>query len=199
MIAVITGDIVNSRNGEASQWLPLLKNVLNQYGAEPGTWEIFRGDSFQLMLPPKEAFRAAINLKASIKQMAALDVRLAIGIGEEGYRAGKISESTGLAFNRSGTCFDALKKRTLAIVTPNDELNESLNTMLDLALLTIDNWSPVVATIIKSVLDNPDKNQKELSKLLKKSQSSISEALKRGGYEEVKQLENFYENQITKL
>lgn len=39
----------------------------------------------------------------------------------------------------------------------------------------------------------------ELAQLLKKSQSSISEALTRGGYEEVLRMEQYFQQQIQKL
>tara|TARA_B110000305_G_C19373082_1_gene605540 strand:- start:790 stop:930 length:141 start_codon:yes stop_codon:yes gene_type:complete len=46
MIAVITGDIINSRKGEVERWIGPLKETLNRYGVEPKNWEIYRGDSF---------------------------------------------------------------------------------------------------------------------------------------------------------
>jgi hypothetical protein len=41
MMAVRTGDVINSREGNAPNWLNWLKEVLNQYGADPSEWEIF--------------------------------------------------------------------------------------------------------------------------------------------------------------
>ena len=35
MIAVITADIINSREGEVGNWMDRLKKVLNYYGEEP--------------------------------------------------------------------------------------------------------------------------------------------------------------------
>jgi len=50
MIAILTGDIINSREGETLNWLNILKEVLKQYGSTPKDWEIYRGDSFQLSI-----------------------------------------------------------------------------------------------------------------------------------------------------
>jgi diadenosine tetraphosphate (Ap4A) HIT family hydrolase len=47
------------------------------------------------------------------------------------------------------------------------------------------------------VIENPEKNQSDLAKILNKSQSSISEALKRGGFEEVMNMNEFYKNKIS--
>ena len=142
---------------------------------------------------------AAIHIKSAIKQLKSHDARMAIGIGEKKYSASKITQSNGSAFARSGDCFEGLKKQTLAIKSNDEDLNQSLNTMLSLALLIANNWSSTVAEVIKTTIENYDKNQKKIAKLLDKSQSSISEALKRGGFEEIMNMNDFYKNQISKL
>jgi predicted XRE-type DNA-binding protein len=192
MIAIITGDIIDSRKGEVETWLPLLKEVLNQYGQEPSDWEIFRGDSFQLSITPKIAILAAFHIKSAIKQTKAHDVRMGIGIGEVRYDSNKTTESNGTAYIRSGECFESLKKQTLAIKSHNSELDTSFNIMLNLALLTANNWSDTVSIAIKKNIEHSDINQKEIANLLNKSQSSISEALKRGGFEEIMNMNNYY-------
>lgn len=199
MIAVITGDIINSREGEIEKWLTPLKKTLNYYGEEPKEWEIFRGDSFQLSTTPEKALLAAIHIKATIKQIKSQDVRMAIGIGREKYNSTKITESNGTAYIRSGDSFESLKKQTLAINSNNENLNQSINIMLSLSLLTANNWSSTVANVIKTAIENSEQKQNHLAQLLHKSQSSVSEALKRGGFEEIMNMNNFYKIQISKL
>jgi hypothetical protein len=196
MIAVITGDVINSRKGEIENWIMSLKATLNQYGKEPQNWEIYRGDSFQLCLEPKKALLAAHHIKATIKLSKAHDVRLGIGLGEEEYASSKITESNGSAYVNSGECFEGLKKQTIGIKSENNKLDQSLNLMLSLSLLTTNNWSETVSSVIKTAIENPDKNQKEIANLLNKSQSSISEALKRGGFDEILKMNEFYVNNI---
>jgi hypothetical protein len=67
MEAIITGDLINSRQVEPNEWMPALKKVLKKYGKEPKNWEIFRGDSFQLNTKPEDALMAALLIKAEIK------------------------------------------------------------------------------------------------------------------------------------
>lgn len=197
MIAVITGDITNSRKGKVEIWINSLKETLNQYGVEPKNWEIYRGDSFQLSLVPEKALLAAHHIKSTIKQTKTHDVRMAIGIGDEKYNSPKITESNGSAYINSGECFEELKKQTLAIKSKNKKLDQSLNIMFSLSLLTTNNWSSTVSEVIKATIENPEKNQKEIAKLLNKSQSSISEALKRGGFEEIMKMNEFYKKNIS--
>lgn len=199
MTAVITGDIINSRKQPATEWLPLLKEILSRYGKNPSQWEIYRGDSFQLTISPERALLAAIHIKSGIKKVKDLDVRMAIGIGDQDHKAKKVSESNGSAFVRSGEGFDALKKQNMGIFTGNPEEDELFNLLLNLALLSMNNWSTTVAEAIQTVLENPDKSQTELAEMLGKSQSSLSEALKRGAYDEISRLEEFYRKRIDRL
>ncbi|MEO7316428.1 MAG: SatD family protein [Ginsengibacter sp.] len=199
MKAVITGDIINSRLSSAAEWQPILKNILKQYGKEPLHWELFRGDSFQLDLSPGDALLAAIHIKAGIKQLSNLDVRIAIGIGTQDKKSPRITEATGPAFTRSGECFDQLKKQTLAIASPDESFDEIMNMVIIMATLVMDNWSTTVASVILKMIENPEKSQQEIAAQIKKSQSTISEALKRGGFEEVKKMEAFYRKQIDTL
>ena len=199
MKAVITGDIINSRLSSAAEWQPILKNILKQYGKEPLHWELFRGDSFQLDLSPGDALLAAIHIKAGIKQLSNLDVRIAIGIGTQDKKSPRITEATGPALTRSGKCFDQLKKQTLAIASPDESFDEIMNMVIIMATLVMDNWSTTVASVILKMIENPEKSQQEIAAQIKKSQSTISEALKRGGFEEVKKMEAFYRKQIDTL
>ncbi|MCB4808410.1 SatD family protein [Tamlana sp. 62-3] len=199
MIAILTGDIINSRATEPEIWLNTLKETLSLFGNAPKTWEIFRGDSFQLEVKPIEALFAAILIKSVIKQFKNMDVRLAIGLGDKTYETNNITESNGTAFINSGECFEDLKKNTLAIKSNFNDLDLTLNLMFELAQLTMNNWTTISSTIIKTTLLNPDLNQNQLAKLLGKSQSNISEGLKRGGFDEMQKLMNFYKHQIINL
>jgi len=199
MIAVITGDIINSREGNALQWLDSLKEVLRKYGKEPKQWEIYRGDSFQLVISPEDALLAAFHIKACIKQIKNYDVRMGLGLGDETHSADKVTESNGIAYVNSGECFEGLKKQNLAIRSTNAIFDDPINTMLSLALLIANNWSSTVAEAIKTKIEHPDKHQKETAKILDKSQSSISEALKRGGFEEIMKINSFYKTQLSSL
>ncbi len=199
MRAILTGDIINSKKGKAEQWLIPLKDTLEQYGKETENWTIYRGDSFQLSLPIYQALIAAIHIKSTIKQFNLYDVRIAIGIGEESYKGLKVTESNGSAYVNSGECFEALKKRTLAIRSNSTEFDIPLNIMLSTFSLIADNWTSTVAKIFKIFIENSDKKQVEIAKMIHKSQSTISETLKRGAYDEFKAIDEYYQNNIVKL
>lgn len=82
MIAVLTGDIVDSTHQDKARWLPALKSVLENWGSEAKDWEVYRGDEFQLRLKnPEQSLEAAFSIKARLKAVADTDIRIAIGLG----------------------------------------------------------------------------------------------------------------------
>src|SRR5690606_5369408 len=137
-----------------------------------------------LKTAPEMALEASIHIKACLKQVRQMDVRIAIGLGKQSYRAEKLTESNGEAFVNSGQCFETLKKYNLAIKSPDERFDRHINLLLELALLTMDHWTPALSKTVKTALENPEMNQSQLATLLKKSQGNISEELKKAGFEE---------------
>ena len=199
MEAVLTADIINSRDVSPEIWLPIVKNVLHTIGKEYTAWEVYRGDSIQIITTPIKALDYAILLKSTIKQIPNLDIRIAIGIGAITYRSEKVSASNGLAFINSGEAFDTLGKNTLAVKTPWEDFDEVITIMLDLATLTMNDWKPAMAEIFKKQWENPEVKQIDIAKALNKKQSNVSYSLKKAGYEEILNTITYYKREIEKL
>lgn len=197
MVAIITGDIVSSRTLKPAVWLKHLKEGLEMFGSSPLNWELYRGDSFQFKTTTEDALLHAVLLKTWIKFLKEIDVRLSIGIGAQTFEGTKITEGNGSAFELSGEGFDALDKKNLTINTSDKSLNDTFRVMTDLALLIMDKWTDKSAEIIFLKLKNPELNQTQIAEKLNKKQSTISEALKRGGFDEIEQFINYY-NQTMK-
>jgi len=203
MTSIITGDIINSRdNQNHDRWISPLKSLLAEEGNSPEMWELYRGDSFQLeVINPEEALLMAIRIKASLKSIKHIDVRMALGIGEKSYAAPRITEANGQAFIYSGDQFEKLKKEklTLAVKTPWEDFDREMNVSIKLALIAMDNWKPKTAEIVKMSLAYPEKGQSELAELLGINQSSVSEAQKRAHFSEIMELESLFREKIKKL
>jgi hypothetical protein len=199
MIAIITGDIINSENHPSSQWIDLLMNYFNQFGASPMNWEIYRGDEFQLKVTERNALFTAIRIKAMLKTIKGLDVRMGIGIGLETYIGTGVTESNGPAYQRSGRNFETLKesKINLSIATGEAENDRTLNLMLRLALDFMDDWSVVSAEIVTLSLDYPHYSQKEIAQQLGIKQSAVSQRLKRARLDLVLDVLSYYKELIT--
>lgn len=199
MKAVITGDIINSRELPPERALKALKIVLDDYGNTPNDWEIYRGDSFQLLIKqPENSLDIAMRIKASLKSHKAMDVRMAIGIGKVSFFGGAITESNGEAFIKSGDRFGQLKsdKVNLAIATPWPEFDDEMNLYFKLALITMDHWSKASAEFMDAQLGQGRLSQEELAQLLGIGQSSVSERKKRAHYDELDLLRQRFKTRV---
>lgn len=185
MTSIITGDIINSRKADSTLWLPILENALNKYSIGKTRMEIFRGDSFQVEVAIHHVFEALVYIKTSIKTIPKLDVRVSVGVGEKTFEGKSISTSTGQAFIFSGEAFEELKKQNISIKTPWIETTKELKLLLDLMIFIIEKWNVNYSSTIKTVLENPNATQQELSSILGKKQSQISRELKKAGFGEI--------------
>ena len=203
MTSVITGDIINSRQSEDPKvWLEVLKKSLTKITENDRYWEIFRGDSFQVEIQDfYNAFKIAVLLKAAIRSIKGLDVRLAIGVGEKTGEARTISEATGDAFIYSGERFERLKrdKVNLAIKTKNNQIDTELNLYFKLLLLTMDTWTANSAEIVKITLENPFLSQKEIGNIIGIKQNTVSERQKRANLDEILDVDKMYRQKIDQL
>lgn len=203
MTSIITGDIIKSRGQKDPEvWLTNLKSALTYLEVEDKHWEIYRGDSFQIEIKDiTRSFEAAIYIKAAIKMIKGLDVRLAIGIGEKTYQGKDVTESNGEAFVFSGETFETLKKEklNLKVKTKSQLLNDELNLYFKLALISMDRWTVNSAEIVKLTLENPKALQEDLAKLIGTNQNAISKRIKRANLDEILALNNMYIKKISSL
>lgn len=200
MICIITGDIVGSRKIKDS-WLLSLKTALKVVSDQNSKWEIYRGDSFQVEVEPENAIRAAAYLKACIKINKPADVRMGIGIGDIKNKRKKLSESSGDAFVNSGAAFDSLKqaKVNLAIKTDSADFDDEINVLIKLSLISMDSWGVVAAEMVKLALENNNLLQSELAAISGRTQSSVSEALKRAHYTEIMEMDRLYRKKLNQM
>jgi len=201
MEAIITGDIINSEDYLTSDWLGALKNYFSELGESPTDWEIYRGDEFQLRVPLENALEVAIRIKALMKSVKGLDVRMGIGIGDVTFVGVGISESNGPAYQLSGRTFEALKenKINLSIATGKKFYDRTLNLMIKLALDFVDDWSPVSAEIVAMALEDPNASQQEIAERLNIKQSAVSQRQKRARLDLVQELIAYYTETIKEI
>lgn len=203
MTSVITGDIIKSREIKNQDlWLKTLKSALGQLSKDASNYEVYRGDSFQIECKDYiSSFEYAVYIKACIKTIRGLDVRLAIGIGAKSYHGKTVSESNGEAFVFSGETIETLKKEktNLKLETKNKNLNKELNLYFKLALIAMDNWTVNSAEIVKLSLEHPDMIQTELAKLVGISQDAVSKRQKRAYLDEILELDRLYRQKMAQL
>jgi len=199
MIAVITGDIIHSKNHQPDQWLGVLKQLFKNSGDKIEKWEIYRGDEFQIEVPRAEnALQMALLIKATIKKISTLDVRLSIGLGEKTYTGKKVSESNGPAFTYSGEQLSGMKKQkiNLLIKSGDEALDRELNVILKLGSVIWDNWSEVSAELAVILLENPHQVQEKIAQTLGIKQAAVSQRYKRAELSLVMETEVYFRERI---
>lgn len=201
MTAILTADLINSAKYDTAAWMQILKGCLAQWGSNPGDWEIYRGDEFQLRVKPEKALQIAVEIKARIKSLRGLDLRIAIGLGDENYTASRVSECNGTAYLRSGRMLDELKlkKMKMGINAGYPKYNETLNLLLKLASDFMDHWSTVSAEIVALSLSHPGMTQTELAKQLQIKQSAVSQRQKRARWLLLQELLYFYTQSLDEI
>ncbi|TDU39712.1 SatD family protein [Gelidibacter sediminis] len=201
--SILTGDIIKSRSiKDSGRWLTVLKEALIKSSQNSSDWDIYRGDSFQLETPIiADSLRAAIYIKACIKTIKGLDVRIAIGIGEKTFTGQSVVESNGPAFQYSGETLEQLKKEkvNLKIKTNDSQLDEALNLYFKLALTIMDHWTANSAEIVKLYLEQPQALQEDLGQQLGINQNAVSSRQKRAQLDVIMQLEALYRKKVTHL
>ncbi len=198
--AVLTGDLIGSSRFRIQQREEIISNLKDSFKkispdiiASP--FMVFRGDSFQGVLSrPEEALKAALIIRASLLsrfkgKRARLDARIAIGIGTIDYLPGdQVGEGDGEAFRNSGPELDKMKKgeQNIIVSTPWAEINEELRTECALLDALIQRWTKEQAEAILFQIQEQDlqpskQTQEGIAKILKISQSALSQRLKTGG------------------
>ena len=180
--AVITGDLVGSRKVERrDELLSELKSALNMMERNfSARHEIYRGDSFQVLVPdPRDAMRATILLRAHLRTISgssnpSWDARVSVGVGKIDRQREPLGESSGEAFELSGLGLEALSESAgrLVISTPSEAANRALALLTRFADDIISNWSHYSAEIAYYRL-LLDESQSELGKLLGRKQPTI--------------------------
>ncbi|NMM48211.1 transcriptional regulator [Marinigracilibium pacificum] len=197
MTGIITGDIIQSGKMLGDPlWMNVLKDELPGLAITPKDWDIFSGDSFQLEVDPSEGIKTMLVIKSLLLFKVEVDTRLALGIGSKTFSGDSISESNGEAFINSGRLLKELKNVSMAIKTPFDDFDDSINLMLELGCLTFDKWTPSSAEAVYYFLSEKVSTQKDLASILDIGQGRVSERLGRAGYEQIIKLDNYYKNTL---
>lgn len=215
MKGIITGDIVDSSQISAQYRGELLK-CLNTMGDElqcvtPFSMELFRGDSFQLLIDePSAAIKIAILLRAGLirhtasKENGMWDARISLGIGNVEFLSERIVTSDGEAFHYSGRQLDEMGKQRLAVKTPWQDVNDELALSTAFIDDIINGWSSKQAGMIYLAL-RQDTPKKDIAKLIGTSVqnvrnvlSSAKESLVRKYIERYRDIITIHQNQPTK-
>jgi len=155
--AVVTGDVVKFSRLTVAQRRTVLEllessfgGIQSLFGPVYAPFRPYRGDSFQGVVDPSVALRAAIFLRASFRgaveaasRSDAPDARIGVGIGTVESLPGQgRSMGDGEAFYRSGRLLDSMKDQNrLLFRTPWPEIDVELDVECALLDAIMGKWS----------------------------------------------------------
>lgn len=211
LFSVITGDIVESsgfsyesRNSVIDYLSESFLSVEHRLNLENNVllpFEIYRGDSFQVVLDyPEKALLACIllllGLGLSDMDGKYLSARISIGLGSIDYipDSGYTGEADGEAFRLSGKALDLMKQKgqNLLITTPSPAFNLLLETQCAFFDLLESGWTVNQKEILFEKLSGA--TQKEIAAKYSKSQSSVSQSLGAAGFQVIRKFLEGYED-----
>lgn len=169
-LAVFTGDIVRSSDMD-TQMLSDVMTALERSAQAIGQWPDsatafmrFRGDGWQMSLPPVYALRAALVLRAAVRATGkGHDTRIGIGIGLGKVHRADLAGAEGPVFVQSGHALDLLK-RTPRMAAP--DAPQALRTALPLADKIAQGWTPKQAQVVAALLAPAAPTQDALAQTL---------------------------------
>lgn len=217
MYAVLTGDLVNSSKLPVSlstRAMNLLRTSVEPFNsafpdAVVGGMDTFRHDSWQLLLGrPELAITSALYLRTVLKMQSdattKYDTRIAIGIGEvDTTDTGKISNSRGPAFSRSGKALDSMKDELLTLTTGTDHspLEETLaRSTVPLLDAVVSGWTPTQSQAVNNALLGLTQEESSMQWTSRDgsapTRQAISQALKRAHWKTVHAVLQWIERQL---
>jgi hypothetical protein len=207
MKAVITGDIINSTAipiEQRPQLLQALDNIVSDLKHLCSMkYEVFRGDSFQILIDQTEwallvavLVRAGLRMNTPKNSKLIWDARVAVGVGNVEFVADQIVASDGEAFQLSGRAFDELGKQNLVVKTESEPINEELKVSTMFADDIISNWTPAQSFVVFESLAF-EKSQKEIAEAQEQSAQNISKISLLAKEKLIRQYINRYHQLIT--
>ncbi|MBN2318805.1 MAG: hypothetical protein JXR49_07000 [Acidobacteria bacterium] len=212
LYAVLTGDIVGFSKLSVER-RRLLHDTMRQgslaaqkafAGAIPLEADVFRGDSWQLLVADIAAsLEVGLFLRAYLRahsETEKLDTRMAIGIGTVDFVPDdRVSKGDGQAYRHSGLALEKMTRAgTMCFRFPNWELEESMDVMIHLIDVSAQNWSSRQALAVTGAIRGL--KQEEIGNLWKPpiSQQSVNRHLQRAGWFAVEKAIQFYKQQLMK-
>lgn len=196
--AVITADIVNSTASATAMG----KKLVTQLSAflKNHRFEFYRGDSFQVYTKdPLTALKLSFQLRATAKKLSGIyDVRISIGIGKVVTPVRTLRTANSEAFVLSGRMFDQLKdSQRLWIQSANVNASIALRVIANFADYILKRLTSKQAEVVAELLT--EQTQIQISKKLKRKQSTINKHAHSAGWPELEKLLYDYEQVLTQF
>ena len=203
VIAVITGDIVDSRALSQStfrQVMGNLESLLQVFQARSlCEFDIFRGDSFQLTTAAEQAATMATQIDLTLRSAEpAVEVRQCIGLGLGGAYQASVKRATGPAYLLSGHGLDEMKGRGLKVCSDNVPFQTHCDLMTRFFDSHLARLTAVQAAVVVAYLNEDNKSHEHLASVLDKKRSNVTRILNASQYHLITDYLIYYAEQVKK-
>ncbi|WP_434360460.1 hypothetical protein NF212_08020 [Parasalinivibrio latis] len=188
--AVLTGDIVRSRTltpDDFTQVLSTLDSACKVIQKQSdATYEIFRGDAFQILFPnPEDSISAAITIRLALRASltSTPDARISIGLGEIDPPAATLGRSSGEAFILSGHHLDTMAAETLVVSSPSPAFQRDTSLLTRFADRLLSQTTNRQANALYHYLTDEDNSHQAIASLLRTSRVNVTKLLNQAEYQ----------------
>ncbi|MCQ8876435.1 hypothetical protein NQT69_00075 [Pseudoalteromonas shioyasakiensis] len=202
MIAVISGDLINSQKIPKHQYDDMLylldqslRFIANKFS---GQYSVYRGDALQIQLPdPRDVCSAAILLYLQLKS-ANYSLRQSMAIGQLDNPRADIKTATGSAYTLSGQGLDTLNQ-LLILQIEHSSLDASFALNIDLINVLLDKISQKQANALFHYLTAVNNSHSQLAKELQTSRENVTKLLNLANYQLIERFLNYSKEAIQQL
>ncbi|WCE32522.1 hypothetical protein [Vibrio sp. SCSIO 43137] len=207
LIAVISGDIVNSTKLSAVQYEQLLRRIkyVQQLISEKevlNAHSIYRGDEFQSVIHDIEnALRYTIAYRVGIKALGkGFDCRISFAIAANADLREQVSESMGQAFVLSGRGLKELKSNRMLFSSEFQELNEQFELYIQYLDKQISDLTlRQCEVMLPMLMANEEISVSKLAEQLDIAIATASKSLKASGWGLIRELNEKFVNKVIGL
>ncbi len=194
MMAVLTNDIVESTKlstHEYTKVMTALKQLLESQAERYGcTYEIFRGDSFQILYPDysvamQSTLTIRLNLQAGIS-CSPVKLTQSLAVDKILKQSDKLGNSLGEAFILSGRALDKATSGDLLVNFSPSLVNTDLSISTLFLRYLLDGLTEKQAKVLFYYIDLNSPEQKNIAEIMRMTRQNIATHLKRSGAELVK-------------
>ncbi len=211
-VAVLTGDVVGSKRLRDAARKDLhtaisragseLRDIFQ--GAVPYEVDVYRGDSWQLLIAePRLALRIALLFRSRLKSLmpdVKVDTRVGIGIGSVDFLPETgVSSGDGEAFRRSGWAFEEIGRSFRMAYRGEGPHQQCLDVCVRLVDFPATNWTARQAYAVAQALLG--RTQEEIGRDWMErpiTQQAVAQHLARAGWHAVDTAVRFFEDQLTR-
>lgn len=200
MVAVLTTDIVHSTKLSANEYakvMTALQQLLELQAERFGcTFEIFRGDSFQVLYPDyavamQSALVIRLNLQAGIN-CSAVKLTQSLAVDKVEKQSDRLGSSLGEAFIVSGRALDKATSGDLLLNFPRSLSAADLTISTLFLRSLLDGLTIKQAEVLFYYIDLDCPEQQSIADIMKMTRQNVATHLKRSGAELVKAYLNAY-------